>query len=56
MYVRDEEFISKFMKMIYLGDFKVILLDIDVYFDFKDLEFLKFLCKDVVSFSVFGKC
>lgn len=56
MYVRDEEFTLKPMKMTHLGDFKAILLDIDAHLDSKDLELLKFLCKDVVSFSVLGKC
>lgn len=44
------------MKMTHPGDFRAILLDIDAHLDSKDLELLKFLCKDTVSFSVLDKC
>lgn len=37
-------------------DFKAILLEIDAHLDSQDLELLKFLCKDIVSFSVLDKC
>nr|XP_022325102.1 caspase-8-like [Crassostrea virginica] len=38
------------------GDFRELLLDIDAHLDSKDLELLKFLCRDVVPFSVLEKC
>lgn len=37
-------------------DIKAILLEIDAHLDSQDLELLKFLCKDIVSFSVLDKC
>ncbi|XP_061183809.1 caspase-8-like [Saccostrea echinata] len=38
------------------GDFRATLLDIDAHLDSNDLELLKFLCKDIVPFSVLDKC
>jgi hypothetical protein len=38
------------------GDFRATLVDIDAHLDSKDLEILKFLCKDIVPFSVLEKC
>lgn len=55
-YVRDKEFTLKSMKMTPPEDFKAILLEIDAHLDSQDLELLKFLCKDIVSFSVLDKC
>ncbi|XP_062594748.1 caspase-8-like [Saccostrea cucullata] len=38
------------------GDFRATLLDIDAHLDSSDLELLKFLCKDIIPFSVLDKC